>query len=259
MSAPSERLPFVKPLPLPLRAAWAAFNALQLAFTLVWTAGCIGLALLVRTVAGDARVPLRMAARLWAPGLLGGAGAKVEVDGLDRLDWSRPYVMVATHQSVIDICALFRATPVPLRFMLKQEMTRVPFVGRYAKATGMCFIEREGSRAAMVKSLRDAAAIVQAGQLLCIFPEGTRSREGAVGAFKAGAFQVAVSTRTPVLPVAMSGSGAVLPAGGFRVRPGTIRVRFGEPIEIPAGSPAEIRDMLAIRARQTVVDLMDAH
>lgn len=256
MSASTDQLHLAEPLPA--RLAWRLLNALQLAFTLFWTAGCISLALLVRAVLRDARVPLRMASTLWAPGLLGGAGAKVEVEGLERVDWSRTYVMVSTHQSIIDICALFRATPVPLRFMLKQEMTRVPFVGRYAKAMGMCFIERDGSRASMVRSLRAAAGIVQAGQLLCIFPEGTRSRAGHVGEFKAGAFQVAVSTGTAVLPVAMSGSGAVLPAGGFRVRPGTIRVRFGTPIELPPGAPAEVRDALAVRARQAVVDLMDA-
>lgn len=256
MSASTDRLPFSEPLPL--RWAWAAFNVLQLAFTLAWTAGCISLALLVRAVTGDARRPLRMASTLWAPGLLGGAGAKVVVEGADAIDWSKPYVMVATHESIIDICALFRATPVPLRFMLKQEMTRVPFVGRYAKAMGMCFIEREGCRASMVRSLRAATSIVKNDQVLCIFPEGTRNRGGQVGTFKPGAFQVAIAAGVPVLPVAMSGAGAVLPAGGFRVRPGTIRVRFGTPIDLPAGTPAEVRDRLALQARDAVVALMDA-
>jgi 1-acyl-sn-glycerol-3-phosphate acyltransferase len=255
MSAPTDRLPFAEPLPL--RVLWTAYNALQLAFTLAWTAGCISLALLVRAVTGDVRRPLRMASTLWAPGLLGGAGAKLVVEGADAIDWSRPYVMVATHESIIDICALFRATPVPLRFMLKHEMTRVPFVGRYAKAMGMCFIERDGSRASMVRSLRAATAIVKAGHLLCIFPEGTRNRGGHVGEFKPGAFQVAITAGVQVLPVAMSGAGAVLPAGGFRVRPGTIRVRFGAPITLPAGSPAEVRDRIAVQAREAVVALMD--
>ena len=256
MSAPSDRLSLAEPLPL--RAAWAVFNTFQLLFTLLWTAGCISLALLVRAVLRDARVPLRMAAWLWAPGLLGGAGAKVIVEGADRVDWSRPYVLVATHASIIDICALFRATPVPLRFMLKQEMTRVPFVGWYAKAMGMCFIERDGNRASMVKSLRAATAIVKARQTLCIFPEGTRNRDGVVGPFKPGAFQVALAAGVQVVPVAMSGSGAILPPYSFRVRPGTIRVRFGAPIDLPEGSPAEVRDRLAVQARQAVVEMMDA-
>lgn len=256
MSAPSDHLPLSEPLPL--RMAWTVFNTFQLLFTLLWTAGCITLALLVRVLLRDARVPLRMAAWLWAPGLLGGAGAKVIVEGAERVDWSRPYVLVATHASIIDICALFRATPVPLRFMLKHEMTRVPFVGWYAKAMGMCFIERDGSRASMVRSLRAATAIVKAGHALCIFPEGTRNRDGVVGPFKPGAFQVALAAGVQVVPVAMSGSGAILPPYSFRVRPGTIRVRFGAPIELPEGAPAEVRDRLAVQARQAVVEMMDA-
>ena len=236
MSASTDTLTVAEPLPL--RAAWLVANTFQLLFTLAWTAACITLALLVRAVTGDARIPLRMAAWLWAPGLLGGAGARVDIEGVENVDWSRPCVLVATHESIIDICALFRAVPVPLRFMLKQEMTRVPFVGWYAKAMGMCFIERDGSRASMVKSLRAAGEIVKAGHVLCIFPEGTRSRGG-----------------VPVVPVAMTGAGAVLPAYSFRVRPGTIRVRIGQPIHA-RGSGAEARETLARDARQAVLDLI---
>src|SRR3546814_2109684 len=83
-----------------------------------------------------------MAARVGAPGLLWGAGARLQVSGLEQVDWSRNHVFVANHQSTIDICALFRAAPVPLHFLLKQEMTKVPFVGWYAKAMGMVFIDR---------------------------------------------------------------------------------------------------------------------
>lgn len=254
MSVTTDRLTLAEPLPL--RALWAAVNALQLLFTLAWTAGGISLALLVRAITGDARAPLRMAAWLWAPGLLTGAGAKLDIAGVENVDWSKPCVLVATHESIIDICALFCAVPVPLRFMLKQEMTRVPFVGRYAKAMGMCFIERDGNRASMVRSLRAAADIVNAGHVLCIFPEGTRNRGGQVGEFKAGAFQVALGAGVPVVPVAMTGSGAIVPPNGFRVRPGTIRVRIGAPIAAE-GSGAEARERLAAQARTAVIALME--
>lgn len=243
---------------LPVRAAWAVVNSAQFAFTLVFTSTGIVVALALRLLLRSADVPLRMGAWMWGPVLMTGAGAKLVVEGADAIDWSKPHVLVATHQSIIDICALFRATPVPLRFMLKQEMTRVPFVGWYARAMGMCFIERDGTRASMVRSLRAATAIVNAGQTICIFPEGTRSREGAMGPFKAGAFQVALAAGVPVIPVAMSGSGAIVPPYSFRVRPGTIRVRFGAPIELPQIAPAEAREQLARQAREAVVDMMEA-
>lgn len=235
------------------RVAWIAFNALQLVFTLLWTAGWICLALLLR-LAGARRLPLRMAARCWAPGLLGGAGARLQVEGLDGVDWAQPLVLVANHQSVIDACALFRAVPTPLRFVLKQEMSRVPFVGWYARRMGMVFIER-GSARSSPQRLREAVQLVRGGAQLCAFPEGTRSRDGSVGPFKGGILQVAIAAGVPVVPVAISGSGAVLPASGFQVRPGVIRVRFGTPIAT-SGLHNEDRNALARRAREAVIDLL---
>ncbi|HZH44051.1 MAG TPA: lysophospholipid acyltransferase family protein [Lysobacter sp.] len=242
----------LRPHALP-RWLWAPLNLLQLAFTLAWTAGWISVALLVRLLSGGPRVPLRMAARIWAPGLLAGAGARLGVEGAERIDWSKPYIVVANHQSVIDICALFRAVPVPLRFMLKAELAKVPFLGWYTRAMGMVFVAR-GRRQSAAESLRHAGSRVRESSL-CIFPEGTRSTDGRVGRFKLGAFQVALDTGVPVLPVAIVGSGAVLPPSGFRVRPGTIRVRFGAPIAAQADAP-DARERLAQAAHDAVAVLL---
>jgi 1-acyl-sn-glycerol-3-phosphate acyltransferase len=243
-------------LPLPSRAAWTVLNAAQLAFTLAWTIGGICIALPVRVLTRGCRWPLRMASRYWAPGLLLGAGARLRIEGLEHVDWSRPHVFVANHQSTIDVCALFRAIPVPLRFMLKQELAGVPFVGWYARAMGMVFIERGRARSA-AQRLRDARRLVRGGASLCAFPEGTRSRDGSVAAFKGGAFQVAIAAGVAVVPVAIDGSGEVLPAGGFRVRPGTITLRLGEPLSTRELKPAD-RHALARRARAAVQALLSA-
>ncbi|HEX2083909.1 MAG TPA: lysophospholipid acyltransferase family protein [Xanthomonadaceae bacterium] len=241
----------------PLKAAaWRAFNTLQFAFTLLWTAGCITLAMAVKAVTGRRELPLRMASTLWAPGLLGGAGATLQVEGADAIDWSRPYMLVSNHQSVIDICALFCAVPVPLLFLLKQEMTRVPFVSWYARGMGMPFIDRDSPRAAPA-ALRAAARKVKEGAQLCLFPEGTRSRDCEVAPFKAAAFQAAIDAGVAVLPVALDGTGAVLPPEGFfAVRPGTIRVRFGTPIATVGEGAIVQRQALAQRAQADVVALL---
>ena len=239
------------------RWGWAALNLLQFVFTLAWTMGCVSLALLVYALSGGRRrVPLRMASWLWARGLLRASGGRFEVEGLERVDWSQPYVLVANHQSVIDICALFRAVPVPLRFLLKQEMTRMPFVNWYAKAMGMVFIPRDDRRGA-TRSLRQAAELVRTGTVLCIFPAGTRSRDGTFGRFKPGAFQVAIESGARVLPVSLEGTGAVLPPdGAFRARPGRIRVRFGTPLELHADGEPLDRQQLAARAQCAVEGLL---
>lgn len=234
------------------RAGWSVLNMLQLIFTLAWTAGLIGVAFVVLLVTRQRRLPLRMAARCWAPGLLWGSGAKLVVRGVDRVDWTRPHVVVANHQSMMDICVLFRAIPVPLQFLLKQELSRLPLVGAYAKAMGMIFVERSSAREA-TKRMREAAQLVKAGATLCVFPEGTRSHDGEVLPFKSGAFQIALDSGADVVPVAIEGSGKVLSLGGlFRVRPGTITVTIGAPLRT-----VEIADrqLLAAQARESVVAL----
>src|SRR5690606_23474424 len=140
----------------------------------------------------------------------------------------------------------------PLHFLLKQEMTKVPFVNWYARAMGMVFIER-GSRRAATAFLRRSAELVRGGASLCIFPESTRSRDGVVAPFKGGAFQVAIDGGADVVPVAREGSGAVPhPDGCFRVRPGTIRLRFGTPLPTRTADGPVDRQRLAETARASV-------
>ena len=233
--------------------AWQAFNLLQLAFTLGWTLVLILLALLVRALSGKADGALRLAARAWAPGLLAGAGATLVVENAGDIDWTRPCLLVANHQSIIDICVLFMAVPVPLRFLFSRHTMRWPAVGSFGRATDMPVIDRDNPRSAPAM-LRHIARLLAAGQPVCLFPEGTRTRDGRMGEFKAGPFEAARMAGVPVLPVALDGAGAVLPPGGlFAVRPGNIRVRFGSPIE-----PAENRHALSAQAQAQVRAMLEA-
>lgn len=238
--------------------AWSVLNALQLVFTLVWTAGWVTLALLLRALGVGPERVLRMAATCWAPGLLAGGNIKLVVEGGQDIDWSRPHLLVSNHQSVIDICVLYMAVPAPLRFLLKAEMLKVPFVNWYAKATGMLFLDRDSRRAgALVR--RKAATLLAQGQNLCLFPEGTRSRTGALAPFKAGLLQAAIDAGVPVVPVAIDGCGKVLPVQGFfRARPGTIRVRIGVPIPVRDAVGVQLdRQDLTRRAHESVRTMLE--
>ena len=241
--------------PWPARIGWAGLNALQALFTMLVTIVGFPVALLLGLLFGP-RLPLRMAAWYWTPLLFFGAGVRLRVEGAERVDWSRPQVLVANHASMIDIPALFRAVPVPLRFVLKQEMSRVPVVGWYARLMGMVFIDRGNARDAK-RRLGEAAEKLRGAATFVAFPEGTRSKNGAVGTFKGGALLLALEAGVPVLPVAIEGAGSVLPPSGFSVRPGTIVVHFGDPIETTGMTPQD-RNALAQRARDAVVALMRA-
>jgi 1-acyl-sn-glycerol-3-phosphate acyltransferase len=232
---------------------WGVLNALQAAWMLVVTAAGFPVALVLALLSGP-RAASRVASRYWAPMLLGAAGAKLDLEGADRIDWSRPQVLVANHESMIDVPVLVRAVPVPLRFMLKRELATMPFIGWYARLMGMVFIDRGNARDAKRK-LDDAVGKLREGATLIAFPEGTRSKDGTVGPFKAGALQVALEAGVPVVPVAIEGAGAILAPSGFRVRPGTIRVRFGAPIET-AGMQAQDRNVIAQRAREAITGML---
>ncbi len=242
-----------RPAALPARLAWGALNALQLAFTLLWSAAGITLALVVLLVTRRPALGLAMARRLWAPGLLRGAGARLDVAWEAELEPGKAVLFASNHQSMIDIPTLFVALRVPLRFVVKRELGSVPFLGWYVAAMGMVFIDR-GVRGRAVRSLRRVTDILRAGNSVACFPEGTRSRDGSIGPFKSGSFAMAIEAGVPVVPVALSGTGAVLPRTGFRVRPGTIRVRVGRPIPTAGLAQAE-RARLAERVRDEVVRL----
>lgn len=239
----------------PARFGWAGLNALQAVFTMLVTVAGFAPALLLGLVFGP-RLPLRMAAWYWSPLLFLGAGVRLRVEGADRVDWSRPQVLVANHASMMDIPALFRAVPVPLRFVLKREIANIPFVGWYARSMGMVFIDRGNARDAK-RRLGAAARMLRGAATFAAFPEGTRSKDGAVGTFKGGALQLALEAGVPVVPVAIAGAGRVLPPSGFAVRPGEIVIRFGDPIEA-TGTTAQDRNALAQRARDAVVALLHA-
>ncbi len=234
--------------------AWLLVNLLQGLFTVFWTVGWISVALLLAFLTGRRELGLWLARRVWAPGLLFGAGAHLEVEGLKGLDCSRPYLLVANHQSWIDIPALFRVVPRPLRFVAKEELARVPFLGAFMRATGMVFLERRGSKRTVL-GLNQAAELLREGAWLVSFPEGTRSRDGRLGPFRTGTFAAAIEAGMEVVPIALEGPGVVLPPGGFRVRPGKIRVRFGEPISAANFKSSE-RARLAREAETAVRNLL---
>jgi 1-acyl-sn-glycerol-3-phosphate acyltransferase len=243
------------PLPRALSTAlWLPINALQAIYTALWTAFWITVALLVAAVTRSSGPALALARRVWAPGLLVGAGARLAVRGRERIEPARAHLFVANHASWIDIPALFVALPVPLHFLAKRELAAVPFLGWYIRAMGMVFVDRDAPRRAR-RSVDRVAGRLAAGAAVVSFPEGTRARDGALRPFKSGGVGAALAAGVEVVPVAILGAGRVLPPDGFRVRPGRIEVRIGAPIAA-ADFAAGDRAGLARRTREAVAALL---
>jgi len=237
--------------------AWFLVNAFQAVYAVLWSALWISVALAVCALTWRRGPALALARRVWAPGLLAAGGARLAVFGRERIDFARPHLFVANHQSWMDIPALFAALPVPLLFMAKRELARVPFLGWYIRAMGMVFVERQ-VRAAGAASVGHAAERLGRGWSVLSFPEGTRTRDGRLHPFKSGGFAAAIEAGVPVVPVAIEGAGRVIPPGGFRVRPGRIRVIVGDPLptgDLPRGDHGARAD-LARQAEAAVAELL---
>jgi 1-acyl-sn-glycerol-3-phosphate acyltransferase len=162
-----------------------------------------------------------------------------------------PVIFASNHESALDIWVLFRTLPRGFRFIAKQELFRLPVFGWYLKMGGHIPVDRS-NRARAVASLRHAGEAVRSGTSLVVFPEGTRSRNGRVQPFKKGPFVVAQEAGVPVIPVAISGSGAITPSKVIAVYPGRIRVAAGDPI-LPADYPD--KEALLAAVRRQVIEL----
>jgi 1-acyl-sn-glycerol-3-phosphate acyltransferase len=246
--APSTTPAAARRSPFP---AWWLLNLLQALFLGSWSVFWMSAAVISCIVTRRSDTSLRWGRTWWSPGLLKAAGVTLDVQGLEGIDWSKPHVFVANHQSMIDIPVMFVALPVNLHFIAKAELFLVPFLGWYMRASGMIPVDRNNPDQAK-STLNRSALRVKNGENILAFVEGTRSRDGVIRPFKKGAFVLALQAQVPVVPVAIEGAQRCLPADGFAVRPATIRVRFGTPIPT-AGKSLDDKDALIKAAHAAVV------
>jgi 1-acyl-sn-glycerol-3-phosphate acyltransferase len=187
-------------------------------------------------------------ARAWSWLILKTTGVHVDVTGLERLDPSRSYVFAANHQSFYDIPILFASLPFQLRIISKASVGRVPFVGWHLQRTGHVLVDRERPGPGIIKKM---ARLVRQQHSLFVFPEGTRSTDGAVGRFKGGSFLIAVDAGLPVVPISIQGSRHVMFRGHLMVCPGNVTVTVHEPIET-SGVPRDAVRELSARVHDVV-------
>ncbi len=155
---------------------------------------------------------------------------QVHVQGREHVDRARSYVVVANHQSQLDILVVYGWLGLDFRWVMKQELRKVPVLGVACKRMGHIFIDRSNNAAA-VASINRAKTIIGEGTSVFFFPEGTRSRDGTMLPFKKGAFRLAVDLQVPVLPVSIVGTYDILPPDTVSFRPGRAKLIFHPPIE----------------------------
>jgi 1-acyl-sn-glycerol-3-phosphate acyltransferase len=153
----------------------------------------------------------------------------VRVLGLENLDADVPRIYMVNHQSYFDIFALLANLPVQFKFVLKEELMKIPFLGSAMRKARYVGIERDDPRKA-VKSMNEAADRFREGASILIFPEGTRSEDGHLQPFKPGGFHLALKAKGDIVPVSIVGTHRIVPKGSLRVQKGKATMVIGKPI-----------------------------
>ena len=201
----------------------------------------------------DAGIPV--IARRWAKAVLAVAGVRVELVSEVPLPERGAFVVMANHTSHFDVVSLYASLPLAVRMVAKRELTYIPIFG-WALALGGAIIIDRGNRERAIASIARAGRVLRRGSSVVLFPEGTRTAPGLLGPLKKGPFHLASETKLPILPIGIRGTGEILAVGDWRIHPGTIALRAGEPIQTDDVADDDAgREVLRVRVEAALTQL----
>jgi 1-acyl-sn-glycerol-3-phosphate acyltransferase len=147
----------------------------------------------------------------------------VTVTGKENINKKQSYVIVSNHQSQYDIFVLYGWLGVDFKWVMKQELRKIPGIGIGCEKVGHIFIDRTNHESA-IASLKAAREKIVNGTSVIFFPEGTRSVDGSLGQFKKGAFKMALDLGLPILPITIIGTKDILPTNTTDLFPGRAEI-----------------------------------
>ena len=181
------------------------------------------------------------------------AGIRVEISGLEHVPSDRRCIFMCNHVSNLDPPVVLPLLPGHCSVLLKKELMRIPILGTAMRMGKFVPVERGHRREAAQASVAAAADALRSGLNILVFPEGTRSKDGRLAAFKKGPFFLAQQTQAPIIPIALSGTQKMMRKGSIAITPGVAHVRM-----LPAIEPAEYasREDLLRAVRQAIADVL---
>ena len=182
-------------------------------------------------------------------------GIKYRLVGAEWLPRDEAAVYCCNHQSNVDPPILFTALHPRLRILYKQEIDHIPVLARAFRMGGFIPIDRR-KRESATRSIEAGARSLQAGCSFLIFPEGTRSKAEELLPFKKGGFIMAIKAGVTIVPVAIQGGRAAMRRGSPIIRPVTVCIRVGKPIET-AHLTLDHLDELIVRVREAIAALLE--
>ena len=173
---------------------------------------------------------IHLYARLWGWLALVANGIKVQVTGFKHIDSKNPSIYMCNHQGSFDIFALLAHLTVQFRWVAKVGLFRIPVLGWAMSTAGYISLDRSKRKRAY-RGMEVAARKIREGTSVVIFPEGTRSYDGALQPFMNGGFTLAIRAGVPIVPITINGTWAIIPRTTLRIKQGTIRIVIERPIK----------------------------
>lgn len=176
-------------------------------------------------------------------------GIKVDVSGRENACPPGPCVYMCNHASFLDGPMMAVVIPRHTRIIMKKSIFRLPVAGPAMRFTGFVPVDRKRARGG-VRSIEEAVdGIRTKGYSFLIFPEGTRSRDGRLQAFKRGGFFLALAAGVPIVPVTITGSFGLMPKGSRAVRKGKVGVEFHPAMATAGYSHESMPELMALVRR----------
>ncbi len=193
---------------------------------------------------------------LWMGTILKLAGIRVEVEGAEHFP-NRPAIYVCNHQGMLDIPVLLTHMGRPRAMMAKDSIGKVPLLRGWMDLFDCLYVKRSDPQSARA-CYESAVRLVRSGRDICIFPEGTRSKDGGIGKFKTGSFRIAGATGAPIVPLYLNGTRALFEGNGHWVRAGKVQLKLFPVIETAAltreelqALPAQVHAMMDASLRES--------
>lgn len=183
---------------------------------------------------------IHLYARLWAKAILWITGTKVKVIGGEKLKGG-PWLLMSNHLSAYDIFVLLAYLSHPFRWVAKERIFKIPFLGWAMRCAGYISVDRRNPKKA-VRSMEAMKELLRDGFSILIFPEGTRSPDGNLGPFLTGGFNIAIRLGIPIVPISIVGTYEIMPRHTLKVlKSGEVTIKIGEPISTEGLTPQDKR------------------
>lgn len=171
----------------------------------------------------------------------------IKVKGREKLNKNQSYIFAANHQGAYDIFLIYGYLGQPIKWIMKKELEKIPFVGYACKKAGFIFVDNSSPKAA-AKTIEEAEARLQNGASVVIFPEGSRTKTGKLSVFKKGAYQMALDLKLPIVPITINGSYEVMPIQSYWLSPHKMELIIHDPIPTEGITTENMREAaVAIR------------